>query len=240
VETKSMTDPEDKNVAAFDGARVKRSIALRLSLAPIVLGILFFWPAGTLRYWQAWLYMGAMLIPMSGIIFYFLKKKPEVLERRLRIKEKEQRQKFIVLFGTPILLGTNLLPGFDHRFGWSTVPPALAIASDVVVLAAYFLFFLVLRENPFAGRTVEVERGQKVITTGPYSLVRHPMYAVILILYLFTPLALGSYWTMLPALLIPVLLVARIFNEEQVLSRDLAGYADYMRQVKYRLIPGIW
>jgi protein-S-isoprenylcysteine O-methyltransferase Ste14 len=215
-------------------------IVVRFGLMSVVLGAIFFWPAGTLQYWQAWTYMGVLLIPMFGVLVYFLKKDPTVLERRLRFKEKERRQKLILIFAWPSFLGTILLPGFDRRFGWSTVPPALIIAADAVVLAAYLFFFLALRENRFAGRTIEVERGQKVIATGPYALLRHPMYTAFLPLYLFTPLALGSYWAMLPALLMPVILIARIFNEEQVLRRELAGYPEYMLRVKYRLIPGIW
>jgi len=235
-----MTDLKGINAAAAEGGRVKRAIALRFGFMPFVLGAIFFWPAGTFRYWQAWTYMGVLLIPMFGVLVYFLKKDPAVLERRLRAKEKESRQKLILVLGWPVFLGTFLLPGFDRRFGWSEVPPALVIAADVLVLAGYLFFIRVLRENRFAGRTVEVERGQQVITTGPYSVVRHPMYAAILPIYLFTPWALGSYWGMLPALLMPVILVARIFNEERVLSRELAGYPEYMRRVKYRLIPGLW
>lgn len=235
-----MTDLEKKSVAAAGGGRVKRAIAIRFGLMPFVLGAIFFWPAGTFRYWQAWIYMGVLLIPMFGVLVYFLKKDPAVLERRLRIKEKESRQKLVLIFGWPSFLGAFLLPGFDHRYGWSAVPSALVIVADVVVLAGYLFFIRVLYENRFAGRTVEVERGQKVIRTGPYSVIRHPMYAAILPFYLFTPLALGSYWALLPALLMPVVLMARIFNEERVLSQELEGYKEYMSRVKYRLIPGIW
>ena len=220
--------------------RVKGGILLRFGLMPFVLGAIFFWPAGTFRYWQAWIYMGILLIPMSGVLIYFLKRDPAVLERRLRTKEKESRQRRVLILGWPSFLGTYLLPGFDRRFGWSAVPPALVIAADAVVLTGYLFFFYVLRENRFAGRTVEVDSGQSVITTGPYALVRHPMYASVLIQWLFTPLALGSYWALLPACLLPVILAARIVDEERVLSRELEGYRDYMGRVKYRLIPGIW
>jgi len=235
-----MTNLEEKSVAAADSGRMKRAIAIRFAFMPFILGAMFFWPAGTFRYWQAWIYMALLLIPMFGVLVYFLKKDPAVLERRLRTKEKESRQKIILILGWPSILGTFFLPGFDRRFGWSAMPPALVIAADVVVLAAYLFFILVLRENRFAGRTVEVEGGQRVITTGPYSVVRHPMYAVLMPLYMFTPLALGSYWGLIPALLMPVVFVARIFDEERVLSRELEGYKEYMGRVKYRLIPGIW
>ncbi len=219
---------------------MKKSIAIRFAFMPFVLGAMFFWPAGTFRYWQAWIYMAILLIPMFGVLVYFLKKDPAVLERRLRVKEKERQQIYVLIFGWPSILGIFLLPGFDRRFSWSAVPPALVIAADVVVLGGYIFFFLVLRENRFAGRTVEVERGQKVISTGPYAVVRHPMYAAILVQWLFTPLALGSFWALLPALLMPLVLAARILGEERVLSRELEGYREYTRRIKYRLIPGIW
>lgn len=235
-----MTKLEEKSVVAAGGGPMKKSIAIRFAFMPFVLGAMFFLPAGTFRYWQAGAYMGILLIPMFGVLVYFLKKDPAVLERRLRVKEKEGRQKLVLIFGWPSILGTFLLPGFDRRFGWSAVPPALVIVADVVVLAAYLFFFLVLRENRFAGRTVEVEGGQHVITTGPYSAIRHPMYAAFMPLYIFTPLALGSYWGLLPALLMPIVLAARIFNEERVLCQELKGYREYMDRVKYRLIPGIW
>jgi len=219
---------------------MKRVIVVRFGLMPFVLGAIFFLPAGTFRYWQAWVYMGVLLIPMFGVLVYFLRKDPGVLERRLRTKEKEIRQKFVLLFGWPSMLGTFLLPGFDRRFGWSAVPPGLVLAADALVLAAYLGFIRVLYENRFAGRIVEVEKGQKLIDTGPYAVIRHPMYAAILPIYLFTPLALGSFWALLPAGLMPVVLAARIFDEERVLSRELDGYKEYMARVKYRLIPGIW
>jgi len=235
-----MTNLEQQSVAAADGGRVKRAMALRFGLMPFLLGAMFFWPAGTFRYWQAWIYMGVLLIPMFGVLVYFLKKDPAVLERRLRFKEKESRQKLVLIFGWPSLIGTFLLPGFDRRFGWSAVPPALVIAADVVVLAGYLFFIRVLYENRFAGRTVEVEQGQQVIATSPYSIVRHPMYAALMPLYMFTPLALGSTWALLPALLMPIVFIARIFDEERVLSRELEGYKEYMGRIKYRLVPGIW
>jgi len=235
-----MTQTQGPAAAKADTRRIKRAILLRFGLMPFVLGAVFFWPAGTLRYWQAWAYMAILLLPMLGVLVYFLHKDPTVLERRMRTKEKESRQKLILLLGWPSFLGAFVLPGFDRRYGWSAVPPALVIAADAVVLAAYLLFFLVLRENRFAGRTVEVEGGQHVISTGPYSILRHPMYAAILPIYLFTPLALGSFWAVLPALLMPVVLVARIFDEERVLSRELEGYREYMGRVRHRLIPGVW
>lgn len=184
--------------------------------------------------------MGVLLVPMCLVVAYFLNKDPELLERRLRMKEKETRQKAIILWSYPLFLAAFLLPGLDRRWGWSAVPAWLVIAADIVVLASYGLFFQVMRENRFLSRVVEVDRKQEVVRTGPYSVVRHPMYAAIIPLYFFSPLALGSYWALLPAAVIPIVIVVRILNEEKVLGENLEGYIEYTRQVKYRLLPGIW
>jgi protein-S-isoprenylcysteine O-methyltransferase Ste14 len=157
----------------------------------------------------------------------------------MRTREKEPGQSLIVKLGWVWLLAL-LVPGFDYRFGWSHVPTALVLAADVLVLLGYIGFFLVLRENSYASRVIEVDEQQKVITTGPYAIVRHPMYAAISVLWAFTPLALGSYWATIGGLLIVPILVARILNEEQVLTRELAGYADYMQKTRFRILPGVW
>jgi protein-S-isoprenylcysteine O-methyltransferase Ste14 len=133
-----------------------------------------------------------------------------------------------------------MLPGLDKRFGWSNVPPLVVFLADGLVLFGYSLFFWVMRTNSYASRIVQVTAGQQVISTGPYAIIRHPMYFSTLLIYPFSPLALGSYWAMLPTFIIIILLVARILNEEEVLVRDLPGYAEYRQKVKYRLIPGIW
>lgn len=219
---------------------LRKKVASRLALAPVVLGMILFLPAGTFRYWQAWVYMGVLIIPMLAVMLYFLKHDPELLDRRLRVREKERRQKAIIALSYPLFLAVFLLPGFDRRFGWSSVPGALVAAADVVVLAGYGLFVLVIRENSFASRVVEVEARQRVVSTGPYAVVRHPMYVANILIYLASPLALGSFWAFLPALLTPAVMVARILNEEEVLKDKLEGYADYLGRVRYRLIPGVW
>jgi len=221
-------------------SRLKKMIAGRLLMVVLIMAAMFFLPAGTLNYWQAWTFMAILLVPMFFVLAYFLKKEPEVLERRMRMKEKEPAQKSIQRWSYPFFLAAFLLPGFDRRFGWSAVPAWLVIAADAVVLAAYLLFVRVMRENRFLSRVVEVDLKQKVICTGPYALVRHPMYAAVIPLYLSSPLALGSFWALVPAAFIPLALIARIFNEEKVLSRELEGYRKYARRVKYRLIPGLW
>jgi protein-S-isoprenylcysteine O-methyltransferase Ste14 len=156
------------------------------------------------------------------------------------MKEKEKRQKLIVKISYLYFLLTFLLPGFDKRFGWSNVPVILVVIADILVLFGYGMFFLVLRENRYASRIIEVEKEQKVISSGPYAIVRHPMYLGILIMYAFSPLALGSYWAIIPAIMIIPILVARIWDEERILMKELDGYQRYMEKTKYRLIPGIW
>jgi protein-S-isoprenylcysteine O-methyltransferase Ste14 len=219
--------------------KFKKRIYVRLLFFLPLWAVIFFLPAGTFAYWQAWIYFGILFVPAVVFSVYFLKKDPKLLERRMRMKEKEKEQKLIVKLSYFCSL-TFLLPGFDYRFGWSDVPVPLVIAADIVILLSFGIYFLVMRENSYASRIIEVEQDQKVITTGPYALVRHPMYFGVLLMFLSTPLALGSYWAMIPSLLIIPILVARILNEEKVLVRDLDGYREYRQKVKYRLIPGLW
>lgn len=203
-------------------------------------GGMFFLPAGTLRYWQAWVYMAILFVPMALLLRYLLKIDPELLDRRLRMQEQRVSQKRVIEISTGLFLLAFLLPGFDRRFGWSNTHPAVVIAADLIVLAGYGLFVLVLRENRYAARTVEVEAGQRVIQTGPYAIVRHPMYLATLFIFLFSPLALGPYWAVIPMLAYPAILVVRIRDEERLLLQELEGDRDYMAKVRYRLIPGVW
>jgi protein-S-isoprenylcysteine O-methyltransferase Ste14 len=223
-----------------DLARLKKMVFIRAFLAVPVMGLIFFVPAGTLRYWQAWVYMAILLVPMFGVMSYFLKKDPKLLERRMRTKEKEATQKKFLLASSVFFAAGYLLPGFDRRYGWSSVPLLLVAAADVLVVFGYAIFVRVLLENRFLSRVVEVDSGQKIITTGPYAVVRHPMYAGTTILYLATPLALGSYWALIPFALFTLLFPIRILNEEMVLLRGLPEYAEYMKKTRYRLVPGIW
>ncbi len=206
----------------------------------LVLCIMFFLPAGTLDYWQAWAYMAVIFVPAIFVVLYFLKRDPAFLVRRMKMKEKEARQKLVVGAGLVIFIVGFLLPGLDRRFGWSNVPAEWSVAADVVVFLGYALIFLVFRENSYAGRTIEVVKGQKVISSGPYSIVRHPMYVGVLLMYLSTPIALGSYWAVLPFLLVVPMLVLRILNEEEVLRRELKGYGAYCKKVRYRMLPFVW
>ena len=215
-------------------------VTARILVSVPVFLAMFFWPAGTFDYWQAWVYLAVILVPMLIMAVYLFKYSPELLARRMQMKEKETEQKRIIGASLIYFVLAFILPGFDHRFGWSHVPTWLVLLADGVVLLSFALVFWVFRENQYASRIIEVAQDQKVISSGPYSLVRHPMYLGSGTMYIMSSLALGSYWAILPALLIVPLLAARIKNEEAVLLRDLSGYRDYMQRVKYRILPGVW
>ena len=223
-----------------DLGQLKRTVVGRLLGMVAVLVLFLFAPAGTLRYWQAWVYIVILLVPMLLVLRYLFAHSPELLARRMRYREKEAEQKRILRFGYLLYLAAFLLPGFDRRFGWSSVPVWVVILADITVVLGYALVVRVFKENAYASRIVEVEQTQAVIRTGPYATVRHPMYVGALLTFIASPLALGSYWAVLPALLLIPMIVARIKNEEAVLLRDLKGYEQYTHDVTYRLIPGIW
>lgn len=213
---------------------------LRVGIGMPIIALIIMLPSGTWAYWQGWMYMGTLFLPMFFVLPYFLLRDPALLERRMRMREKESAQRKIIAALCLYFLLAFILPGIDIRFGWSNVPPLVSIIADVFVLVGYLVFVWVLTVNSYLSRTVEVDAGQKVVSSGPYGIVRHPMYFGVTIMYLASPLALGSYWALIPAALIIPLLVARIRNEEQVLLRDLPGYAEYRQKVKYRLLPGVW
>jgi protein-S-isoprenylcysteine O-methyltransferase Ste14 len=212
----------------------------RFSAAALILGVIFFLSAGTIRYWQAWAYMAVLLIPAALVTRYLILHDPELLQRRLTMQEERKKQRTIQKLGSLVWLSIFLIPGLDQRFGWSSVPWLLVVFSEVIIVSGYVLFFLVMKENSYASRIIEVRQGQTVITTGPYTLVRHPMYLAVLLMLVFSPLALGSFWAMIPALFTPLVLVLRIRDEEAMLLKDLSGYREYTRQTPYRLIPGVW
>ncbi len=217
-----------------------RLILTKVIPAIVAMLIVIFLPAGTFNYWEGWAYLLSLMVPMAFIFAYLIKNDPGLLERRMKFREREKEQSLIVTLSYPVILLAFILPGLDHRFGWSHVPPAVVVLALLCFLVGYGLFFMVLRQNSYASRVIEVSESQKVISTGMYAIVRHPMYMSILIIYLFSPLALGSYWAVIPALFMIPVLVARINNEEKVLLRDLPGYAEYMQKVKYRFIPKGW
>jgi protein-S-isoprenylcysteine O-methyltransferase Ste14 len=220
-------------------SELRRTVYTRLAVACLVLPLIFFVPAGTWRYWEAWVYLAIVLVPVFFVMRYLLKHDPAFLERRMRTREQQTPQRWVIVVSFLWFFLAFTLPGFDRRFGWSDVPVWAVLLADLVVLLGYGVILRVFRENRYASRVVEVTEGQVVISTGPYAVLRHPMYVGVLLMYLATPVALGSWWALLPALLIVPLLVARIRNEEEVLARDLPGYTDYMQKTRYRLIPGI-
>ena len=206
----------------------------------VLVGALLFLPAWTFDYFGAWLFSGILFIPMMimGIVMFI--KSPSLLEKRLTNREKERAQKGVVGVSALMFLGGFILSAIDFRYGWSRVPLWLTITAAVIFLVGYALYAEVLRENAYLSRTVEVQEGQKVIDTGLYGVVRHPMYLATLLMFLPMPLVLGSFWGLIPFAIYPVAIIIRIINEEKVLSEGLDGYSEYRKKVKYRLIPFIW
>lgn len=213
---------------------------VRLFSGFLILATILFLPAGTTRFWQAWAYVAIIFTSMVAVFIYLIIGDPELLVRRIKSKEHDPKQKRIIRLGSFFYFFTFAIPGLDRRFEWSHLPYFAVILADVFVLVGYIFFLFVLRENRFASRVIEVDPEQKVVTTGPYAFVRHPMYLAILIIFLSTPLALGSWWALIPASgLIPILVV-RINFEEKFLSKELPGYCKYSQTTKFRLLPGIW
>jgi protein-S-isoprenylcysteine O-methyltransferase Ste14 len=232
--------PRVNAASSFSRTQLAILALLRVIAGAVILSALLVLPAGTLAYWQAWTFQAILLIPMMLTMAYLLARDPELLERRLRTGEKDPAQRRIVALAAVLLLAMVSIPGFDRRYGWSHVPLPLVVVAHALVLVGYGLFFRVLRENRSASRTVAVESGQCVVATGPYAIVRHPMYAAITVMGLASPLALGSWWAAIPALLLVAVLAARIQNEERLLATELTGYREYMQTTSYRLIPGVW
>jgi protein-S-isoprenylcysteine O-methyltransferase Ste14 len=209
----------------------------------IMLAGLTFVSAGTIHFWQGWLFWLSFSVSVIAITVYLLRRDPALVERRMRAgpgAESRPGQKIIQAINLVMFVGIVFVPGLDYRFNWSHVPAALVVVADLVMLAALRFILLVVRENTFAASTITVERGQRVISTGPYAHVRHPMYAGALPLILAIPVALGSWWGLLVAAISLPLLIARILDEERALSAELAGYDDYRHAVPYRLIPLVW
>lgn len=219
---------------------LKRTVALRFSLIFLTLGLVFFLSAGAINYYEAWAYLFTISMPMLifGIIMF--RQNPKFLERRMKTEERRKEQKLIQKVAVLPFLLVYLLPGLDKRFGWSALPFSTALLGLAMVLLGYLMILYVFMTNSYASRVVEVEKEQKVITTGPYAFVRHPMYVGVIFFYGVTPIALGSYWAMIPSLLIIPILVLRIMDEEKELLENLEGYREYTLKVKYRLIPHVW
>ena len=206
----------------------------------LMVGAILFLPAGTLDYPNGWLFIALLFIPMFLLGIILLVKAPELLEKRLQSKEQESDQKVVVALSLLMFVGGFVVAGLDFRCGWSQFPLWLTVVSSILLLASYGLYGEVMRENAYLSRTVEVQEGQKVVDTGLYGIVRHPMYAVTTLLFLSIPLVLGSWYAFGIFLIYPLLLVKRIRNEEEVLEQGLPGYNEYKKKVKYRMIPFVW
>ena len=206
----------------------------------LLVGLLLFLPAGTFAYWQAWLFIGILFVPMfiAGIVL--IVRQPELLRKRLDAKEQQQEQKWVVALSGLMFIAVFVVAGLSHRFGWYMLPDWAVFVATVVFLAAYALYAEVMRENVWLSRTIEVQHNQQVVSTGLYGIVRHPMYAATLLLFLSMPLVLASPWSFAIMLLYIPIIALRIRNEEQVLERELKGYTEYKQRVKYKLIPFIW
>ena len=206
----------------------------------LLIGALLFIPANSFEYWNAWLFMGLLFIPMFIVGIVLMIKNPELLSKRLNAKEKENEQKWVLLFSGLMFLSGFIIAGLNYRYRWIEMPNIVIIISTVLFIIAYILYGEVLRENTYLSRTIEVQENQKVIDTGLYGIVRHPMYAATLLLFLTMPLILGSIISSIIFLVYPIIINKRIKNEEQVLEKDLEGYSEYKKKVKYKVIPFIW
>ena len=206
----------------------------------ILMGLLLFLPAGTVHYWNAWLLLAILFLPMLVVGIVLMRKAPDLLRKRLNTKETESDQITVIIGSSAMFVSGFILAGLDFRFGWLPLPRWVSIAAAVVFLIAYALYVEVLRENAYLSRTVEIQENQKVIDTGLYGIVRHPLYSVTLLLFLSIPLVLGSLISLVVFLFYPFLIAKRIRNEEQVLEAGLEGYTEYKTRVKYRIIPFVW
>ena len=206
----------------------------------LLIGLLLFLPAGTFAYWQAWLFIGILFGPMfiAGIVLMI--RQPELLRKRLDAKEKQGEQKWVVALSGLMFIAVFVVAGLSRRFGWYMLPDWAVLVATVVFLAAYALYAEVMRENVWLSRTIEVQENQQVVSTGLYGIVRHPMYAATLLLFLSMPLVFASPWSFAIMLLYIPIIALRIRNEEQVLERELKGYTEYKQHVRYKVIPFIW
>ena len=213
---------------------------IKITLGIILIGLLLFLPAGSLNYWNAWVLMILLFVPMfiAGVVMMI--KSPDLLRRRLDIKEKQSEQKEVIAISGLMFLAGFIVAGLNYRFDWIPMNKIVVIVGAVLFVLSYFLYALVLKENAYLLRTIKVEENQKLIDTGLYGIVRHPMYFATIFLFLSMPLILGSWISFIIFLIYPFVIVKRINNEEEVLEKELKGYKDYKKKVKYRLIPFIW
>ena len=208
-----------------------------------IMGMIIVAAAGTIEYWQAWIYLAVSFVVSLLITIYLIRNDPELLKRRMiggPTREQRKSQRVIMLFTSLAFLALLVVPALDKRFSWSAVPLPVVLLGNLFVIVGFYFIFRVYRENSYASATIEIAKDQKVIDTGPYSLVRHPMYTSALIYLFGTPLALGSYWGLLPFLLVIPFLIWRLKDEEKLLRTELNGYEEYRQKVRHRLVPGLW
>ena len=206
----------------------------------LMVGLLIFLPAGTVQYPYGWLFIGLLFVPMLMAGFVMLAKSPGFLKKRLDAKEKQTTQKGVLAFSGLMFIAGFTVAGLDFRFGWAQMPTWVVVTASVLFLVSYALYAEVMRENAYLSRTIKVEEGQTVVDTGMYGVVRHPMYAVTILLFLMIPLVLGSWYALIAFAFYPAIIIVRLNDEEDLLTRELPGYAEYTQKVKYRIIPFIW
>lgn len=220
--------------------KLRTEALVKFTCGLLLVGALIFLPAGTLAYTYGWLLIVLLFVPMLIAGFVMLAKSPDFLRKRLDAKEKQETQKGVVAFSGLMFVAGFVVAGLDFRFGWSNVPAWVVVTASVLFLVAYALYAEVMRENAYLSRTIEVQQGQTVVDTGLYSIVRHPMYAVTNLLFLMIPLVLGSWYALIVFAFYPVIIIVRLKDEEELLTKELPGYAEYKQKVKYRMIPFIW
>lgn len=213
---------------------------IKFTCGLLLVGLLIFLPAGTLVFAKGWLLMGLLFGPMliAGFVMFF--KSPDFLAKRLDVKEKRDSQKGVVGLSGLMFIAGFVVAGFDFRFGWSVMPKAVTVVASVLFLASYALYAEVMRENAYLSRTIKVEQGQKVVDTGLYGIVRHPMYMATLLLFTMMPIVLGSWYALIVFAAYPAIIIVRLKDEEELLTRELPGYSEYKKKVKYRILPCVW
>ena len=213
---------------------------IKFTCGLLMVALLIFLPAGTLRFMNGWLLIGLLFVPMliAGFVMYF--KNPAFLEKRLDVKEKQATQKGVIAFSGLMFVGGFVVAGLDYRFGWSMVSKPILVAASVLFLLSYALYAEVMRENAYLSRTIKVEEGQTVVDTGLYGIVRHPMYMATILLFLMIPVVLGSWYALIVFAFYPAIIIVRLKDEEELLTRELPGYTQYKQKVKYRILPFIW
>lgn len=213
---------------------------IKFIMGVLLIGLLLFIPANTIYYWNAWLFLGLLFVPMFIVGIVLMTKNPELLRKRLNAREKENEQKQVIAVSSLMFLLGFIIAGLNYKYNWIVIPNIVVIISSILFILAYILYAEVLRENTYLSRTIEVQENQKVIDKGLYRVVRHPMYAITILLFLTMPLILGSIVSFMIFLAYPIIISKRIKNEEKVLEKELLAYAEYKKKVKYKIIPFIW